>query len=226
MKQRLALAISLGVLAFAGPALAQMEAVSTPEKRVTFNIGGILSVPIGDTSDRFDLGGGFVAGLAFNFSNVLSVQGEYSLSGYSVKNDVFQASGVDGDHQLQYGDLNAIVNIVPDRAVSFYVLGGGGIYYREVEITQIAGAAVVPYCDPWLFYCVTDVVPVEEVLASRSSTDFGLNGGVGVTVRLGSLVRLYAEARYHYIFGPSFNTPSGSKNANGQYLPFTLGLRF
>jgi hypothetical protein len=40
-------------------------------------------------------------------------------------------------------------------------------------------------------------------------------------------VRLYLEARYHYIFGPSFTAADGRKrSADGQYVPITLGIRF
>jgi hypothetical protein len=65
---------------------------------------------------------------------------------------------------------------------------------------------------------------VETILGSRSSTDWGLNGGAGFSVRVASGLRVYAEGRYHYMFGPEI--AGSSENANGQYVPVMFGLRF
>jgi hypothetical protein len=80
-------------------------------------------------------------------------------------------------------------------------------------------------------------VPVENIVGERSSTDFGMAFGGGV--KFGAV---YAELRYHYIWGPSIeglelptnpiagdpsgtNTLAGQK-ANGQFLATTFGFRF
>jgi hypothetical protein len=66
----------------------------------------------------------------------------------------------------------------------------------------------------------------------RSSTDFGMDFGGGV-----NFGKLYAEVRYHYIWGPTVqeNQPvqplpgadvSSERKANGQFLAFTFGVRF
>jgi len=231
-------AMAVGLVAFASarPILAAGSDVPTdfvhePEldtlvPYVGFNIGGGLSVPLSDAGDRFNLGGAFQVGVTYNFTRHLGVQAEYLYSGYSVEGDVLSSTGVDGHHSMQYGNLNAVYEIVRPRPFGVYVLGGPGIYYRRVEITEFAGTAVVPYCDPWLFFCYATPVGVEQVLGARSRTDFGLNAGVGVNLRLfEGPVRLYLEGRYHYIFGGDVDTPNGSININGQYLPFVLGLR-
>jgi len=49
----------------------------------------------------------------------------------------------------------------------------------------------------------------------------GVNGGVGITVRLGagdSNVKYYVEARYHY-------SPQGGRIST-QIVPVTMGLRW
>jgi hypothetical protein len=75
---------------------------------------------------------------------------------------------------------------------------------------------------------------VDNIVGERSSTDFGMDFGGGVTFG-----PVYAEVRYHYIWGPKIeaqtvnplSTPSSTdslvgKNANGQFLATTFGIRF
>ncbi|OJT23920.1 hypothetical protein BO221_18370 [Archangium sp. Cb G35] len=228
--------VGLALLASARPALAAdsdvpadfvtADAHETLIPHVGFNIGGGLSVPISDAGDRFQLGGAFQAGLAYYFNQRLGIQAEYLFSGYNVQSDVLNSTGTNGYHVMQYGDLNVIYNVLPARPFGIYVLGGPGLYYRRVEVTEFAGVGVVPYCDPWLYICYNTTVPVEEVLGSRSRTDFGLNAGVGISLRLfGGPLRLYAEGRYHFIFSGDIETAAGPQKADGQYLPFVFGLR-
>jgi hypothetical protein len=55
------------------------------------------------------------------------------------------------------------------------------------------------YCDPWWYVCYPGgFVPVENIVGERSSTDFGMDFGGGV--RFGPV---FAELRYHYIWGPT-----------------------
>ena len=232
-------AVSAGLLALASarPVLAADATVppdfvtpwdeDTLVPHVGFNIGGGLSFPLSYGADRFYTGGAFQVGVAYNFNRYLSVQGEYLYSGHGVQSDVLSSSDLDGYHSMQYGDLNAIYNVLPARPFGIYVMGGPGIYHRRVEITRFAGVSAVPYCDPWLFICYSTPVGVEEVLGSRSRTDFGLNAGLGFSLRLfGGPFRLYAEGRYHYIFGGTVDLPGGgTRKIDGQYLPVVFGLR-
>ena len=230
-----AMAVGLVALASARPALAaeknEPDTFGPPGEqttyipRVGFNIGAGVAFPLAEAGSRFKTGGDFQLGATFNFTRRLGVQAEYLYSGYNVQSNVLASSGVQGYHNMQYGDLNAVYTVLPNHPFGVYVLGGPGIYHRRVDITRFAGTAFVPYCDPWLFFCYTTPVSVEQVLGSRSRTDFGLNAGAGVSLRIfGGPIQLYAEGRYHYIFG-SIDTPSGSRRATGQYIPLVFGLR-
>ena len=79
-------------------------------------------------------------------------------------------------------------------------------------------------------------MPVENIIGERSSTDFGMDFGGGV--RFG---KIYAEIRYHYIWGPTIEAQQPTVNplvtpaltgdlaghkANGQFLQTTFGIRF
>ncbi|RKH60585.1 outer membrane beta-barrel protein [Corallococcus llansteffanensis] len=198
-----------------------------PERHFMLNAGGGVSFPISDAGDRFETGGGFQLGAGFQFQRNFGLMAEYYLSSHGIQADVLNGTDVDGNHYMRYGSLNAVWNVIPRSLFGFYFIAGPGVYYRKVELTQLAGAAAVPYCDPWLYYCSTDVVAVTEILGSRSSTDFGLSGGVGVTLKISGALRLYVEGRYHYIFGPSFDQPDGSsRKADGQYIPVNFGVRY
>jgi opacity protein-like surface antigen len=77
-------------------------------------------------------------------------------------------------------------------------------------------------------------VPVEQIVGKRSSTDFGMNFGGGVNFRVTDHTSIFAEVRYHYIWGPQIDpalapqplSDLAGKKANGQFLPITFGFRF
>ncbi|MGZ3460029.1 MAG: outer membrane beta-barrel protein [Archangium sp.] len=194
--------------------------------RVGFNAGGGAAIPISDAGGRFKTGDGAEVGVTYNFTRRLGLQAEYAYTSYDIQANVLSSNGVEGNHSMQYGDLNAIYNVLPARPLGLYVLGGPGVYHRRVKISQFVGTGFAPYCDPWLFFCYSTPVSVEQVLGSRGKTDFGLDAGAGVSLRLfGGPMHLYLEGRYHYIFGGTIDTPSGPRRATGQYLPLVLGFR-
>jgi opacity protein-like surface antigen len=214
-------------LGLALPAAAQELELQEPSPSPIYGfIAGGASFPISNVGDRFETGYAFTGGVGFNVHRFVGVQLDAFWSHHSVKGDVFDTTDLDANHRMQYGTLDVVFNGVRSGPLTAYVLGGGGVYYRRVELTSFVGTAVVPVCDPYLFYCFADAVPVEGVLGSRSSTDFGLNGGIGLSLRVASGLKLYLEGRYHYIFGPEFTEGGEGGRANGEYIPVMLGLRF
>jgi opacity protein-like surface antigen len=193
---------------------------------VAFNVAGMASFPIGSSSDAYSPGGGFALGVQFRPLPVFGVGIEYAYSWYDIKSSLIPRSDLDGLHTLQYWDLNVMVRPVHADRVGFYLIAGPGIYRRMAEVTRFAGVGVSTFCDPFLFYCYPAAVPLEEVVASRHSTDFGIHGGAGVYFVLNPPLRLYLEVRYHYIWGPNFERAGETQHANGQYLPISLGLSF
>jgi opacity protein-like surface antigen len=224
-------AFVIGLLAAAAPAAAQTFQAPEEELGVTgpfgWNFGGTLNVPLSSTADRINVGGGFAAGLTYNVSPYTGLQFEYGGNWSTLKSGKLANNGVSGTASFQYFNLNVVVR--PGRAghVGFYLIGGGGLYYRYAAITKVTGTTIAPYCDPWLYYCSAVPVPATSVLGTRDSWDWGLDAGLGIAFAVAPPIRLYLEARYHYVFGPSFTDSSGVKHtADGQYLPITLGLRF
>ena len=195
---------------------------------VSFDVGAALSMPVSDSGSRFDPGTGFTAGVTFRPPrSAVGVEAEYMFTHYDVEGDLLEGTSLDGSQVMHHGVLNVVVRPPNQRRFGFYLLGGGGVYYRNVEVAEFAGVGIAPFCDPYLFACYPQAVPVSQVVGSEDSVDFGVNGGFGVYAVLTAPMRLYLEARYHYMWGPEFDGPAGNRvDSDGQYVPVVLGLAF
>ena len=127
---------------------------------------------------------------------------------------------------MQYGTASLVVR-KPDGTVRPYGLVGMGVYpagHRDDAGGGLCAGilqSVVVHLLPGGF------VPVENIVGERSSTDFGMDFGGGVNFGV-----VYAEVRYHYIWGPTVEVSGGGtsasadQKANGQFLATTFGVRF
>ncbi len=230
-----------GVMLAALPASAQ-----DPEKRVHIHFGSGPTITTGDVNTALGQGYNLNFGVTVNVNPKVGILFEYSYNGLGQKQlttDFYPTPPIDGgttatretlygDMNMQYGNFSAVFRPVPSNRLSPYLIGGGGIYYRPVKITT-PGAGYVPgYCDPFWYYCTPGGwVPVENIVGSRSSTDFGINLGGGVNFRVAESASVFVEMRYHYIWGPKYtytdsNQQSVTKDANSAFYPITFGVRF
>jgi len=224
---------TIALLASATPAVAQ-------DKLVDVNVGAGYTFALSGIRDHLGDGYNVNFGVTFNLSKTLGIQGEYSFNGLGQKtiqipvsptpNAATVPTDFSADMNMQFGDLNVIYRPQTGGRAKPYVVGGIGIYYRPVKVTTPGVGYIPGYCDPWWYVCYPGgFVPVENIVGERSSTDFGFDFGGGVDVPLGETVKLYLEARYHYMWGPEVKTSvsgTDTKKANGQFLPITVGLRF
>ena len=221
--------------------LLSASAALAQDKPVEVNIGGGYTFALSDIRDHLGDGYNVNFGATFNLSKTIGIQGEYSFNGLGRKNVQIPLvpQPKDGtsvptdfyaDMNMQFGDVNLVFRPTMEGKARPYVLAGGGIYYRPVTVTTPGVGYIPGFCDPWWYVCYPGgFVPVENVVGKRSSTDFGMDFGAGVDFTLAENVRLYFEARYHYIWGPEVKTSvagTDTKKANGQFLPITVGLRF
>ena len=217
------------------------------DRPVQMNIGGGFTVPIGVAEDRtcpiadcleFKTGGNFNIGVIFKPSPTFGFQVEYSYNGLGGEDRLIPIASVPGGpltgqalleshHNMQYIDFNGIVTSGGDSVVKPYGIGGLGAYYRSVSVTT-PDVGYTTWCDPYWYVCYPTLVEIDRVIGEKSSWDFGINIGGGVTIGLGdSGAQFYVETRWHYIWGPEFEDGAGdTKKANGQYFPVTLGFRF
>jgi opacity protein-like surface antigen len=207
------------------------------EKRVNVSFGAGYTAPNSEVRDHLGDGYNITFGVQVNATPTIGIEGLYSFNGLgqkqisipvspspvpgsSVPTDFF------GDMNMQYGTA-AVVLQKPDGQVRPYGLAGMGIYYRPIKVTTPGVGYIPGYCDPWWYVCYPGgFVPVENIVGERSSTDFGMVFGGGVNFNV-----FYTELRYHYIWGPKVQVPTGGtatdeRKANGQFLALTFGLRF
>jgi opacity protein-like surface antigen len=218
------------------PAFAQVD-----EKALNVNFGGGYTFTASsDARDKIGDGYNFVVGVTINPTRRFGIQVEYSFNGLGQKQVQFpvsitptrSATNQDffADANFHYLDFNAVLRPMggSGRKVSPYLIGGFGYYFRSVDVTTPSVGYVPGFCDPWWYVCYPGgFVPIENVVGSRTSHDFGFDVGGGLDFHKGGAA-LYLEARYHYMLGPEVTDLTGKSygKANGKFLPITFGIRF
>ncbi len=212
MKSSLLLVSSLTALTFAAPSFAQ----NVP--RFMFNFGGGFTEPVRSTGSQLDVGWNANAGAGINLMSHLGVMGEFGFNDSGLSSAALDAAGVPGGTMRVYSVTgDALIRLNPKGRFDAYVIGGPGWYRRTVEFTAPTTSLVTVF-DPFLgFFDVG--VPANQVLGSMTVDKPGWNVGGGVTWRLSenSHAKLYAEARYHYIY---------TDNVRTTLLPVTFGIRW
>ena len=228
---------AVGLLLTALPICAQAQ-----DQKVNFSLGGGYTAPNSEVRDHLGDGYNFNIGLQVNVTPVVGIEGVYSYNGLGDKQVTLDVSDEPGEPgvptdffgsmNMQYGTVNLVVQ-KPDGRVRPYGLVGMGVYYRPIKVSTPGIGFIPGYCDPWWYVCVPGgFVPVENVVGERSSTDFGMDFGGGI-----NFGKVFAELRYHYIWGPTVEegspieelpgvTVPSARKADGQFLAVTFGFRF
>ena len=113
---------------------AALPAQETP--RMSWNIGGGFSTPVGATGRNLDNGWNAGGGVGYNFSNQFGVIVEAKYSMLGINSSTLSGLGFPGgDISMASFTLNPIVHINPKGPVDVYLIGGGGLYRRNQEFT-------------------------------------------------------------------------------------------
>lgn len=212
---RLTLAFTL-TAALIAPAQAQ-------ERPVTVFVAGAVTAPLSGTADHFSPGFGAAAGVQWNFTEQAAARLDYSWSTLQPKNTggaAITPALFDVGANVQYATATFVFQAPPGRA-RLYILGGGGVYRRAVTLSGGLQTLVSAVCNPWWLVCETRAVPADRIVGTHTTTNLGVNIGVGLTVG-----PAFAEVRYHYAAGPSYDTPTGQVPATGKFFPLFAGVRF
>ena len=207
--------LCLAVMAMAVPAAAQ-------DKLFSVAIGAALVGPLSDSADRFSTGLGFTAGATWHITPQIGLTGDYLWSTLGTQDDwdgLVATRPVDVTPRIQFGTVGLRFQAPPAK-VRIHLVGGFGLYHRTVRMAT-SGSGDITVCDPWWLVCTAGPVPVGSVNRTHTTTDPGINIGAGITAG-----KFFAEIRYHFMWGPSFATPSGSQQATGKFLPLTVGVVF
>lgn len=192
-------------------------------------MGGGIGVPLSKTGDFAGIGGVFQIGGGPNLNAHSSIVGEFMWQGLpptptlqAVINPLItNGSNVSTKTNLYALTANYMYHLGGDR-YGFYLIGGGGWYYRHIalnNVTFVPGTVCEPALD-WLGYtCQAGVIGTSNTIATKGVSSGGVNGGIGLTVRLGSSgFKYFMEARYHY-------SPQGGRIST-QTIPVTFGIRW
>ena len=231
MKKLLRCGAFLGILMAVTPAYAQ-------DKPVYVNLGGSVTMPVGDVADRFGTGGGFNLGVIFYPSPVFGIQVAYdyhNLSGKDARIPLVIPSPqavvngealIESHHSMHVVNFNGILQPGGEMLVKPYAIGGFGFAHRTVSLTT-PDVGFTQWCDPYWMVCYTTPVEIDRIIGDRSSWDPSYTIGGGVTFKLGESAQFYVESRWQYMPGPEFTDADGVvQKANSQYFPITFGFRF
>ena len=242
MKGELHMRYTTGFILAAGLLTVCPVAAQAQEDRVDFSLGGGFTAPNSEVRDHLGDGYNFNFGVQVNVSRAVAIEGLYSFNGLGEKrisapllptplDDVTVPNELSAEMNMQYFTVSAVFQRPEGSGVRPYGLIGGGVYYRPVQVTTEELGFAPGFCDPFWYVCYPgQIVPVEDVIGERSSTDFGMDVGGGV-----NFGTFYTELRYHYIWGPTVPTTgpvqplpgvTAEREANGQFLQFTFGFRF
>jgi len=168
--------------------------VGLAHRLVTVGVGGGASVPVSDAGDAFKNGFN-VQGFARLNVPKLPVVPRFDLNFSRFNLDDAQI-GVPGTSQVLAGLANLQMGVLPFGPVRPYLIAGLGAYHLS---TNVEGATPT----------------------SDSKTHFGINGGAGVTLSLGS-IKGYVEGRVDNVF-----TEKGMIDTQQvQFVPVTFGVTF
>lgn len=231
--------IAVGLLAMfsAVPVHADDEpATERTVSAVNLHIGGGIGVPLDPTSNFAGVGGTFQAGAGPNLGDHHSIVGEFMWHGLPPNRNallpVLNAlcllnPPANPSLPCSVASINATDNVYSltanymyrreGKRFGYYVIGGGGWYFRRAELKNFSvppGTPCVPAWGWWGYTCQGGSV----VLASTGISSGGVNGGLGITVGQEKGLKFYIEARYHY-------SPQGGR-VSTQILPVTMGIRW
>jgi len=232
------LAAAFGLLIAAAPVAAQ-------DKPVSINVGAGVLFPLGGFKDSFSTGWNGGLGATFHISPTLGIQAEYMYNWMPgpektiivspTPGGITSSQLIESNQNMHTLTFNAVYTAPTGASkVGWYGLGGLGYYHRSIQLTSPA-VGYATFCDPYWYVCYPAAVPVDNILVDRSSNDFGINFGGGITFG-GEAAKFYVEFRYHYVWGPQVQAQgpvisggpcqSSACSTNAQYLPITFGVRW
>jgi opacity protein-like surface antigen len=180
MKKLLVLGVTLALVAVLAAGL------SATERKGMFgaDLGGVLTLPMGDFGDAFKMGWRAGANVGYFVTDQIQVgaTGAYS------QNKVDDTTGV-GDAKLnilQFGAFGKYMFKMQNDRIAPYLKTGVGFYNGKASVSGGSSA---------------------------SSTDLGINGGVGVAFAVSPTASVFVEGAYHNIFTDVSSTSYIAANA-------------
>jgi Outer membrane protein beta-barrel domain len=199
-----------------------MQAQSQNEEgKFNFSMGGGLSVPLNPAARYVGVGGSFLGGGGYNIDQHSSIMGQFQWDGLPPSvGAIAQLNGISQSVNLYGITAEYKYRSGIGKTFGFYVITGGGWYYRHASISKSTFVPTDTVCQPiysWYGYtCSNGFVNTVGVGAGTSS--FGGNGGIGLTIRVkDSGWKFFVESRYTYAMSRAIAT---------QVAPVTFGFEY
>lgn len=197
MKQFLLL-FSLAVL----PAVAQPGYFGSEPWRPTGSFGVGVSAPVNPLANRLNTGWNLAGGIGVT-QNYFGVTVDGMFNDFGITRTTLAQVGARTGHQRYWAVTVDPTFHINDRGpLDFYIIGGGGLYGRYTKYRAESSSR-----------SGFDLVRSEQILRP------GVNLGAGFAFSLNdrSNIKVFAEARYHYMFTPG---------TDASFIPVTVGIRF
>ena len=205
--------------------LSPLHAQDPEFRRLNFNIGGGLSVPLNPTARYVGVSGNGASGVGVNFDKHNSVEGDFFWIGLPpnrpLAKPIFRPD-VSVNLFTLTGQYRFHIDSIGKSPFGFYLLAGGGWYYRYTTIGRRFFVPPFTICQPvynwWELACRADGYLSAAPNDSHGSGAGGANGGVGFTIRFPHTGwKFFAESRYHYVWSTYIPTT---------FVPITFGFRY
>ena len=207
--------------------------------KYTFEIGGMMTLPIGNTFKYYNtswaVGGG--GGRQFNKHFAVLAKFDYDHFGLgkstldnqaTIYNTFYNAgiTGLDGNAHVWSFTLNPTYTFLQGDKYGAYIVGGVGFYHK---VTNFTAPEQGEYCDPY-YGCYT--YEANANVDHYTSNAPGYNGGFGLTYKFSRFAdeKFFIEARYVYVqnsqrqgltVANSNTPPYGTPTAPGSLYPGT-----
>lgn len=223
MSKRTVFTIALLTAACIIPIQAQNQ---NEEGMLNFSMGGGLSVPLNPTANYVGVSGSFVAGGGSNIDQHNSIVGQFMWAGLTppsvlppTLSAIAQSNGLSSRGNLYNISLDYKYRSGIGKTFGFYLLAGGGWYYRHVSVSQGTSIPTNTVCQPiWFWYGYNCSNGFVNTVGGGGTSAFGVNGGVGLTLRFRDTPwKFFMESRYNY---------AATRFINTQVVPITFGFAY
>jgi hypothetical protein len=200
----------------------------TDDPSFTDNMGLTIGLPVHPTSQYASAGLGVDLGAGYNFDRRNALIGEFMWNYLYPTDAALQPIrvAVGSPNVFGHGNLYALTANykfeLRGKLLGAYLIGGGGWYHRNTRLIRQIPVGTSITCDPvwvwWGYNCSSGTVTTNMTVANSGLNAFGVNGGIGFTIRVGEApYRFYVESRYHY---------APTRDISTQLVAFTFGLRY
>jgi hypothetical protein len=223
MSKRTVFTIGLLSVACIIPIRAQNQ---NEEGKLNFSMGGGLSVPLNPTANYAGVGGSFITGGGYNINQHNSIVGQFQWAGLPPSilppslSAIAQINGFSSSANLYSMTADYKYRSGFGKTFGYYVIAGGGWYYRHASISKSTFIPTETVCQPiwgWYGYTCSNGF-VNTVGVSTGTSAFGANGGVGLTIRVKDTPwKFFIESRYNY---------AATRFIATQVAPVTFGFEY